>query len=74
MTGALQATMAKLLAKHQSYRQAHCPQQKNKLKRIENHKLTGISVPIIEYNRIHIKNDPRRRQRKRNMKVFVIIV
>ena len=71
MTGALQATMAKLLAKHQSYRQAHCPQQKNKLKRIENHKLTGISVPIIKFISKMIQDEDKR---KRNMKVFVIIV
>ena len=71
MTGALQATMAKLLAKHQSYRQAHCPQQKNKLKRIENHKLTGISVPITKFISKMIQDVDKR---KRNMKVFVIIV
>ena len=71
MTGALQATMAKLLAKHQSYRQAHCPQKKNKLKRIETHKLTGISVPIIKFISKKIQDVDKR---KSNMNVFVIIV
>ena len=70
MTGALQATIAKLLAKHQSYRQAQCHLKKNKSKEL---KLMNL-LEFLFQNNLDARKDMRDLDDRKTNEIFFVFI